>query len=566
MRLALLNAGIFHRFSLVCLTLGLMALGTPATTGFGETVTYNKVFLGANLDALGRTLVVGDINGDQQTDIFFAGCGPCGLAKEEPAPEFHHVYGLLSAPYSGEMTFDFGTDTPDFTAVGTTTCGSFAIGLAVGDLDGDAIDDLVFTEEYYHESEGRIYVLRGRTDLSLPIEIDTVIADAELEIGPSDNLTYLGRSLAIADVNGDGYGDLITGAHYDDGETFDHESLAIYAGSADFFSSMGGTPSPDTVIIAEESGGDFGNPVAALDVDGDGFADILSAESTREFAPGDLAGAFYVIHGDAGLLNKPLRHLGDKPAALSIYGGADNASLGDAFTFVPATQTEPAMILVTDSRATVDDRSGCGAVYGFALPDLATKTVVDLNSENPDFLLYGAAPYHSIGTSVAVSHDVQSNRTLWVGASNASVDGAYGNGEVFVLSGQLLDSATTDLGDTSPIARYSGENDGDQFGNFILAADFDGSGSEDIAISAWYGQVEGRADAGKVYFLADPFAASDDDDDSATDDDDSAIDDDDIDDDDTVVADDDDAATDDDDNADQTAGNDDDDDSAGCCG
>jgi len=51
----------------------LLAAGTAAG---GVELTPDAVLIGADADALGRTMTRGDLNGDGRDDFFISGCGP----------------------------------------------------------------------------------------------------------------------------------------------------------------------------------------------------------------------------------------------------------------------------------------------------------------------------------------------------------------------------------------------------------------------------------------------------------------------------------------------------------
>ncbi len=135
-----------------------------------------------------------------------------------------------------------------------------------GDVDGDGFADLIVgapSADGGGPDEGRAYLYRGRPD-GLP-RLANAIVEGNQAGGD------LGFSVDFADVNGDGYSDLLVGAPlYDFGEVDEGIALA-YLGS-----STGVTLSPAWLVDSNQAGAQLGYSIArAGDVNGDGFEDIL---------------------------------------------------------------------------------------------------------------------------------------------------------------------------------------------------------------------------------------------------------------------------------------------------
>lgn len=137
----------------------------------------------------------------------------------------------------------------------------------VGDLDGDGIDDQVSLS--YPRVD--IWLGRGRTipDVNAPADW------AELYSPPDDVGTL--TLVPAGDVDGDGHADFAVGVGSDD-PTRDFVDYVIVRHGADRPTIISPTP---WVIGARGPGTGFGSAMAAGDVNGDGFSDLLIS------APGD---------------------------------------------------------------------------------------------------------------------------------------------------------------------------------------------------------------------------------------------------------------------------------------
>lgn len=166
-----------------------------------------------------------------------------------------------------------------------------AVAKGVGDLNGDAVSDLILTAPSFNGSAltpphwGRIYVLLGMGSIAANIQaanIGTSISGVLLT--GIDNNDLPGASAAGAgDVNGDGLMDLIVGARDGASGGFDGEAYVVY-GRADLGGTLslrdlaGYAPSParGAYLFNSESSADFGASVSgAGDFDDDGIADLI---------------------------------------------------------------------------------------------------------------------------------------------------------------------------------------------------------------------------------------------------------------------------------------------------
>ena len=189
----------------------------------------------------------GDVNGDGYDDVIIGA--------------YHH------ANFRGRAYVYLGSsqglaEPPDLVLSGERAGDYFGRSVATaGDLNGDGFDDVIIGAQAADKSTGHAYLYAGGPD-GLDDHPLTVLSGQH----PSSSF---GQSVGTGgDVNGDGFGDVIVGAHgFDQGTG----QAALYAGGPE-----GLTPIPLFVATGTAPGDRLGFAVAtAGDVNGDGYSDII---------------------------------------------------------------------------------------------------------------------------------------------------------------------------------------------------------------------------------------------------------------------------------------------------
>lgn len=159
-----------------------------------------------------------------------------------------------------------------------------------GDTNGDGYSDIVVGAKMAsigQNSEGVVFIWHGSSS-GLP---SNTVFSKLLELDQAN--AEMGNSVAGAgDINGDGYSDIIIGAHkYDNGQA-DEGIAAIYYGS-----STGIVSQIKSILEANQQNAYFGRSVGgAVDVNGDGYDDVVvgAPEFDGQSANG---GGVWVFHG-----------------------------------------------------------------------------------------------------------------------------------------------------------------------------------------------------------------------------------------------------------------------------
>ena len=167
-----------------------------------------------------------------------------------------------------------------------------------GDVNGDGYSDVLVGAHAYDNQQGlsgTVFVYHGGAG-----GVNTTAAILLKGYGNmTGNMTGFGRSVAGAgDVNGDGYSDVLVGV-VDYGELTDLGAVLVYHGGA------GGVNPTAATLLINQTGVEFGFSIAgAGDVNGDGYSDVLvGAHHYPKSVAGISRGATFVYHGGANGVN-----------------------------------------------------------------------------------------------------------------------------------------------------------------------------------------------------------------------------------------------------------------------
>ncbi len=248
-------------------------------------------------EQLGTALAVADLNGDGRADLAAA-----AAMRRSQTGGVYVRYG----PIGGGVQY-LASKPADWTVLGPGTRATLGAALAVGELSGDGVPDLVVSSAYGAPGEiidtGAVHVFygqagpgrRGTSDLANEFADLTVDGEPGDLIGVALNLgvrSCRGRTLAIGDLTGDQLPDLVIGAPNSQGRRGKVLLLAgpLTAGRSDVSAAA-------WQLLGSEVDARLGWSVAIGDLDADGQADLVVAAPWASYGGRTSAGVVYGFRG-----------------------------------------------------------------------------------------------------------------------------------------------------------------------------------------------------------------------------------------------------------------------------
>ena len=268
----------------------------------------------------GEELAVGDLNGDGAADLVEGAAGD-------------YEQWLADAIRPGHLTW-----APGLAGTGPTAAryvgGRPAGALAVGDVTGDGIDDVVsgsVASRRFSPREamppGRVTLFRGASG-GPEVTGESVTQDAALVPGRETAGDRFGAALELTDLDRDGRQDVLVGAP---GKHGGAGRVVVLRGGRGGFASRGAIvldQGSGGVPGRPESGDRFGAAVSALDLSGDGRDDLAVGAPGEDGRRGSVTvvrtkGIFYVPSGVRAYSLESLQRPGGGPQRGfgSVLGG-----------------------------------------------------------------------------------------------------------------------------------------------------------------------------------------------------------------------------------------------------
>ncbi len=454
-----------------------IADGSPATADTTIESDQTNAYLGISVAG------AGDVNGDGYADAIVGSYSYTADQTDEGAAFV--FLGSATGIASGNPTAAAAQLESNLTGA------EFGVNVAgAGDVNADGYADVIVGASFYHagqSNEGAAFVFLGSA--SGIADGNPTTAAAQLE----SNLTnaQLGISVAGAgDVNGDGYADVIVGAHrYTAGET-DEGAAFVFLGTASGI--LDGNPTTASAQLeSNQASAEFGISVAgAGDVNGDGYADVIVGASLYDSGDSN-EGAAFVFHGSAA----GVADGNPTTAAAQLEADQTNAYLGVSVAGAGDVNGDGYADVIAGAHGYTEGQAVEGAAFVYLG---GTSGIADGNPATAAAQLESNQTNAYLGISVAGAGDVNGDgyADVIVGAHQYDA-GQTNEGAAFVFLGNA--SGIADADPATAAAQIESNQAGALLGDRVAGAgDVNGDGYADVIVGSRLYDA-GQADEGAAF-------------------------------------------------------------------
>ena len=535
-------------------------VGTEATTkifgaaanqklsGNGTAATFDVTL--ANLRA--RAIATGDVNGDGIADTV-VGAPEATVTVPQTRTGAGIVY-IVFGKTGLSGTIDTGAGQADLEIRGGHAGDKLGFSVAVGDVNGDGIDDIVmgatgadFLGATPRADTGAVFVIFGAQTLGTPDSIDLATANAaDVALFGVNSGDQFGTAVAAANVGGlvsqsdeqKAVKDIFVGAPGNDGpadaRTDAGAAYAQYGGT--ILNRVGGATTvidfaatPANVIIIGKTGDAVGASVAIGDVNGGGAADLIvgaplaDRPATTDVPSAINTGAVFVVFGGSNLTpatgTSKTFDINSTQQNVSVYGAGNTATPGTddadhlgvsvAAADVTGDGIPDLLAGAPDADGPGEGRPGAGEAYvvlgGPGLNgEVGSEKRLDLFSGSATLTILGAHSGDHLGSTVAAgNYNTPENSDTIPDVIAASPGASSATGTVSIVFGgpNLLVVSSRDLLLNQDDLRIIGQAIGDELGWAIATGDVNNNQGGELIVGAPFATAATRTQAGIVYIL-----------------------------------------------------------------
>ncbi|MCC6545673.1 FG-GAP repeat protein [Candidatus Sumerlaeota bacterium] len=257
----------------------------------------------------------------------------------------------------------------------------------------------------------------------------------------------------------------------------------------------------------------YGRPQLFIDLDNDGFQDLVTGADRSNFSGGERR-TLRIFKGSVNMANQGLVDLANASPDSVVIAETDGLALATALAKGDVNDDGIEDLIMADPRTAPNGRTAAGTVYIlFGAANFFATPSRDFASGDWDVKISGAAAGDNTGGSTifggGISQALASGDfdndgidDIAIGAHLSNGAGPETSGAVRIVKGRTPFAHGTTI-DLLSQANYSifGDDTDDQLGTTIAAGDINGDGIDDLAISVPYASVGTFTNEGYVYVM-----------------------------------------------------------------
>ncbi|MCE5249502.1 Ig-like domain-containing protein, partial [bacterium] len=416
----------------------------------------------------------------------------CGVSSLAYGARFASEIDLRN-PQNAQTVRYFGTNADNKTGYS----------VAAGDINGDGYNDIVMGSYTALGGRGTTYVRFGSSTTfnTSPIDMNTSPTGL-LKIFGNHTLDWSGYSVAVGNINGDAYDDIIIGAYKADpgGRTNAGEVYVIFGNSAmknlqqiDLNSSPLGV----VRIYGNNIEDNLGFSVSTGRINEDIYDDIIIGASNADPNDRTNAGITYVFFGSSTFYARGIidLHATPQPAGTAkIYGEMSGDMLGYSVTSGDMNGDGYEEVIM-GAYGSYGGKGGTYIIHGSA--DIDTCTVIDILQAPLGLVrIFGEYDNDHSGATVATGNmNGDSYKDVIMGAPGAnSVNVIFGNANFHNTGAFFLNTVTDKV-------KVFGKLSSDLLGLAVAAGDLNGDGYDELIVGAPLASPLDRYNAGSTYVI-----------------------------------------------------------------
>lgn len=253
----------------------------PSGIGANSAASSDSTILGGSSnDRLGTALTVGDVNGDGYADLIIG-------AYNYPSSTGNGIVYIFHSSSSGISAS--AVSSASASIPGTSNFDNFGMYISAGDVNGDGFCDLGVGASGYPGGSlyGAAYVFLSAGSSGITVS-SAASANTLIAGGASGDLA--GVSIALGDINGDGYADLSVGAA---GYSTNKGRIYLFYSSGSSGITAGNFTGASSTVTGAGNSDRFGFISVTADLDLDGYSELLVG--AKGYSGGVNNGAAYIF-------------------------------------------------------------------------------------------------------------------------------------------------------------------------------------------------------------------------------------------------------------------------------